>query len=176
MIFLENLLCIHFYGNDYGRVSACYHTYKISAVARSEFSRGPHVSKFLSFDFDLCVWMEGEASLPLLPLKHFYTCSTCVCAGCSMAVCPFCHTCHKMLFPLLLEGILFRGELCCALLFLSCLKSIAEEVTEINLDILVLNFLDLDLQNHFNHTIAVTSLQEVKSRLYYPFVIYFYCL
>ena len=104
--------------------------------------------------------MEGEASLPLLPLKHLYTCSTCVCAGCSMAVCPFCHTCHKMLFPLLLEGILFRGELCCALLFLSCLKSIAEEVTEINLDILVLNFLDLDLPNHFNHTIAVTSLQH----------------
>ena len=102
--------------------------------------------------------MEGEASLPLLPLKHLYTCSTCVCAGCSMAVCPFCHICHKMLFPLLLEGILFRGELCCALLFLSCLKSIAEEVTEINLDILVLNFLDLDLPNHFNHTIAVTSL------------------
>ena len=126
--------------------------------ARSEFSRGPHVSKFFSFDFDLCVWMEGEASLPLLPLKHLYTCSTCVCAGCSMAVCPFCHICHKMLFPLLLEGILFRGELCCALLFLSCLKSIAEEVTEINLDILVLNFLDLDLPNHFNHTIAVTSL------------------
>ena len=105
--------------------------------------------------------MEGEASLPLLPLKHLYTCSTCVCAGCSMAVCPFCHTCHKMLFPLLLEGILFRGELCCALLFLSCLKSIAEEVTEINLDILVLNFLDLDLQNHFNHTIAVTSLHNL---------------
>ena len=83
-------------------------------LARSEFSRGPHVSKFLSFDFDLCVWMEGEASLPLLPLKHFFTCSTCVCAGCSMAVCPFCHICHKMLFPLLLGGILFGGELCCA--------------------------------------------------------------
>ena len=49
--------------------------------------------------------------MPLLPLNHLCSCFTCVCAGCSVAVCPFCLLCQIVLFPLLLEGKPFWGEL-----------------------------------------------------------------
>ena len=49
--------------------------------------------------------------MPLLPLNHLCSSFTCVCAGCSVAVCPFCLLCQIVLFPLLLEGKPFWGEL-----------------------------------------------------------------
>ena len=62
---------------------------------------------FLSFALT-CVECEQSTLMPLLPLNHLYTFTTCVCAGCSVAVCPFCLLCQIVLFPLSLEGKPFR--------------------------------------------------------------------